>query len=98
MRIAIILLLALSVNISNVFAVDGVPYFDLRVGDKTYLVPKANKDYEQELYMLQKSLNGDKEALQVFVGAHEYRDFFIGDYETRWIRVYRDGKAKVTPE
>ena len=76
--------------------IEYVDYTTLEINCKSYEVPKANKDYVAELYWLKKALSGDKEALEIFVGNGPHRDFFIGDEHSRWVRVYKDGRAEVT--
>ena len=76
--------------------IDMVEYTVLEINGKSYDVPKANKDYVQELYWLKKCLAGDKDALDLFVGDQDYKDLFIGDEFARWVRVYKDGRAEVT--
>ena len=88
-------LLCLFISVPS-FAIEGVDYTDLLINGIVYQVPKANKDYIQELYYLKKALSGDKDALDIFVGQGEYRDFFIGDETSRWVRVYKEGKAEIT--
>ena len=75
---------------------EGVEYTTIEVNGESYDIPLANKDYEHDIYMLKKALRKDKEALEIFVGNNDHKDFFIGDENPRWIRVYKDGDAIVT--
>ena len=56
----------------------GVQYTTITVNGKNYDVPIANLEYKNDLYFLKKALNGDKEALELFIGGGEKRSFFIG--------------------
>lgn len=85
------LILAVSFFItSSSYAIDGIPNIDLEINGVLYKVPAANKDYEQDLYMLKKALKGDRDALEILLKGKDECLFYIGNESPKWLLITKN--------
>ena len=92
----LILLAIASISIVNTAcAVDMVRKVDLEIHGQTYTFPVGSKEREMDTFWLKKAADGDKQALEMFLGGLDERLFFVGDDSPAWLRVTSDGKMEV---
>ena len=92
---AIALSLALLTGTS--WAIDGVRKAELIIDGQSYVFPIGDNDgREREIYYLKRWLQeGDKTALEMFMGTEDEKWLFIGDNFPLWALVQRDGSVEV---
>lgn len=92
----ILVILAMALSISTAEAVDLVKKASLEIDGKTYEFPiSVDKQREMDIYWLRKAINGDKDALNMFLGGLDERLFYIGDEKAAWVRVQSNGNVEV---
>ena len=71
-------------------ALDGVEKTTLNVSGKEYVFPIGDTQRKQDIFFLKKALNGDSEAMDMFLGLDNKRLFYIGDEKPVWLSVTKE--------
>lgn len=89
------LLTLLSTNaFSAIDPFEGIDMAKVTINGKEYTFPVGDTERQNKIYYLKKGLNGDKEAMQMFMGDEKEAWFFIGTYYPIWLHI-KDGKMEV---
>ncbi len=90
-----------SSNPAQTFAVidafEGIEMATITVKGKEVTFPIANDERKNQIYYLKKSLNGDKEAREIFMGGEKEKWFFIGKHTPLWLKVTEDDVEIIDP-
>ena len=93
------ILFILSILVSNpVYAIEtfsGVDMQKVTIQGRVYEVPVGNEQRKNDIYYLKKAMNGDKEALEIFLGGSEQRIFYIGQHSPLWLTADINGNFEV---
>ena len=73
--------------LAEISAFSGVDIQKILINGEVYEVPVGNEQRKNDIYYLKKAINGDKEALEIFLGGFSTRLFFIGKETPLWLRV-----------
>ena len=78
-------------------AIEGVRKAELIINGQSYVFPIGDNDgREREIYYVKKWLQeGDKTALEMFMGTEDEKWLFIGDDFPVWCLVSKDGRVEV---
>lgn len=78
----------------------GVQMAQIEVNGKVYETPLSSHgdaDRPSDIYMLKKSLQGDKVAHEMFMGGKDVRWLFIGKEKPLWIKATKSSIEVVDP-
>lgn len=94
-------ILTLSSSAFAIGAFDGVEHATIEVDGKEYYFPigldEGGRDRSGQVYFLKKALNGDKEALDMFLGGEREKMFYIGRETPLWLRVSHEKIEVIKP-
>lgn len=78
-------------------AIEGVRKAELIINGESYIFPVGdNEGRERDIYYLKRWLQeGDKTALDMFMGGNDDKHLFIGDDFPLWAKIYKDGRVEV---
>ena len=96
--LTVLMLTALSLANTSCEAIDGVRKAELIINGQSYVFPIGDNDgRELEIYYVKKWLQeGDKTALEMFMGTEDEKHLFIGDDFPLWAKISKDGRVEVS--
>lgn len=65
----------------------GIPMTVLNVGGIDYEFPTGDVERKMSIYFIRKAMNGDREALDTFLGSADKKYFFVGKETPLWLVV-----------
>ena|SRR3990167_2410716 len=87
-------------SIEELKALEGVDKTTINVNGKEYLIVIGEDSFGSrinDIYLLKKALNGDKEAREVFLRGKDERWFYIGDDYPLWIKLTNNSQKVIKP-
>ena len=76
---------------------EGVEMATIKVNGDAYEFPVGGRERKDDIYYLKKGMNGDKEAMDMFLQGKDERMFFIGKDYPLWLKVTMDKMEVIKP-